>query len=190
MRPKYVIIQLFVRVDTFTTLIYDLLLKKFCTPDHPDVPRRRSEENLLDPKRRSTPFLSESNYQLLVEGESSKSGTSFPPNIMEGLSTKRSVDTIAERGRRSDLKRTLEELSTLLSQECCDEASRIAYSVNYDGKLPKSQAKSKVRTLEPAIDYIKCLQNEVGGVKSSLEEISGNGSGANSEAGTMVQQPV
>ncbi|PVH67477.1 hypothetical protein DL98DRAFT_543107 [Cadophora sp. DSE1049] len=156
----------------------------------PQFTKGTTQERVLNPERRSKLLLSKSNYQLLMEGESSQVGISFPPNTMESLSAKRSVATIAERGRRNDLKRVLEELGALLSQDCCDEASRNAYAVRHAGKLAKAQARTKVRTLELAIEYIKCLQNEVAGVKSSLKEISSNSSSGNSEAVTKVQLSI
>ncbi|KAH6714569.1 hypothetical protein BKA61DRAFT_575308 [Leptodontidium sp. MPI-SDFR-AT-0119] len=111
----------------------------------PQSTKSTAQERVLNPERRSELLLSKSNYQLLIEGESSQVGISFPPNILENLSAKRSVATIAERGRRNDLKRVLEELDALLSQDCCDEASRNAYAVGHAGKLAKAQARTKVQ---------------------------------------------
>jgi hypothetical protein len=104
--------------------------------------------------------LSKSNYQLLIEAESSQAGISFPPNILETLSSKGTSHTIAERGHRNDMKKALQELATLLLQDCCDEASRNTYAFSNAGKYAKAQAKTKVCTVELAIEYIRCCRRK------------------------------
>jgi len=140
-----------------------------------------------DPQRQSELLLSKSNYQLLIEGESSQAGISFPPSIFQTLSCKRTSHTIAERGRRNDMKKALQELATLLSQDCCDEASQNTYAISNAGKYAKAQAKTKVCTVELAIEYIKCLQKALAGAKSSLKVVSSKDSSASSEAVIKVQ---
>lgn len=100
---------------------------------------------------------------------------------MESLSRKRTSGTLAERARRKDMNRALEELATLLSQDCCDEASRNAHAVSNAGKYAKAQTKTKVCTVELAIGSIKCLQKEVAGAKDGLKGISSEDGSANSE---------
>jgi len=109
---------------------------------------------------------------------------------MESLSRKRTSGTIAEQARRKDMNRALEELATLLSQDCCDEASRNAYTVSTASKYAKAQVKTKVCTVELAIEYIKCLQKEVARAKSSLKGISSKDGSANNQAVTKVQLSV
>lgn len=142
---------------------------------------------VFDPQRRSELLLSKSNYQLLMEGESSQAGISFPPSILETLSSKRTRNTIAERGRRSNMNEALQELATLFSQDCCDEAAQNTFAVSNGGKYDKAQAMTKACTVELAIEYIKCLQKEVAGAKSS---ISSKDSSASSETVTKVQLSV
>jgi hypothetical protein len=125
-----------------------------------------------------------------MEGESSQAGIYFPPSILETLSSKRDSHTIAERGRRNDMKKALQELATLLSQDCCDEASRNTYAVSHAGKYAKAQAKTKVCTVELAIEHIKCLQKAVAGAKRSLKDISSKDSSDSSETVIKAQLSV
>lgn len=85
------------------------------------------------------------------------------------------------------MNEALQDLATLLSQDCCDEAARNAFAISNGGKYGKAQAKTKASTVELAIEYIRCLQKEVAGAKSSLESISSKDSSASSEAATNIQ---
>jgi hypothetical protein len=112
-------------------------------------------------------LTSKSNYQLIIEGESSRAGLSFPDSIVESIDRKRTNHTIAEQTRRSDLKIALKELSSVISQDCCDGASRKAHAAGgaaygSGGSSGKAQSGSKVYTVELAIEYIKCLQKVAG----------------------------
>jgi hypothetical protein len=85
------------------------------------------------------------------------------------------------------MNEALQELATLLSQDCCDEAARKTFAVSNGSKYDKAQAMTKACTVELAIEYIKCLQKDVAGAKSS---ISSKDSSASSEAVTKVQLSV
>lgn len=120
-------------------------------------------------------LASKSNYQCIIEGESSIAGLSFLDSIVESIDRKRTSHTAAERTRRSDMKIALNELSSVISQDCCDEVSRKAHSAGTTaygsgGNSGKAQSGSKVCTVELAIEYIKCLQKEVAGSKGRPQE--------------------
>jgi len=157
-----------------------------------EAPYKTDHFVVLTAQRRSELLVSKSNYQLLKEGQSSLTGLTFPPNMMESVSAKRRVTTIAERGRRNNLNKALEDLDAVLSEDCCEEMSRIASAsqFNHTSKVPGPQTRTKIGTLKLAIEYIRCLQNEVDDLRGGQKEVSSTTSSAESEVVTVAGPSV
>lgn len=116
-------------------------------------------------------LASKSNYQHILDG-TLPSGVSYPDNLAENLSSKRTNHKLAEQGRRNRINSALKEIETLIPPAFIQarQVKEAAANVNpksgekdKDKEKPANQAISKASAVEMAIDYIKAL-------KSSLDE--------------------
>lgn len=136
---------------------------------------------LLDPSSSlhtaaSLLLASKSNYQNIVEGNSSSLGLSYPEELSTGLTSKRTSHKIAEQGRRNRINTALQEMASLLpsvhgsvSEDKSDEADEEG-PVEKKGKHGGgNQNTSKAVTVERAIEYIRALKQELEETKHKLE---------------------
>ena len=159
-------------------------------------------------------LASKSNYQNILEGTHFP-GVSYPDNLAENLSSKRTSHKIAEQGRRNRINVALKEIEGLLppSMMSPKPGSKEGSASGGDGgggsgggttKSEKEKEKaerasaaaqnsSKASTVEMAIDYIKSLQRELSETKGRLEvaekrlaEKGDDGDGDGNDVGVIV----
>jgi hypothetical protein len=140
-------------------------------------------------------LASKSNYQNILEG-THLPGVSYPENLAENLTSKRTSHKIAEQGRRNRINTALKEIEALLPQinakapdnKSCETApGKTGERSNSEGnpvdgeKTPAPQGNSKASTVEMAIVYIKSLQMELAETKAKLEIAEKKLAGASAE---------
>ncbi len=113
-----------------------------------------------------------SNYQQIIDG-TLLPGVSYPENLAENLSSKRTNHKLAEQGRRNRINNALKEIETLIPAAYVQiKQSKEAAALN--GKPDKEKEKagnqpiSKASTVEMAIDYIKSLKAELDVTRTKL----------------------
>lgn len=140
-------------------------------------------------------LASKSNYQNIIDG-THLPGVSYPENLAENLSSKRTSHKIAEQGRRNRINLALKEIEGLLPAHITAAAARkeknSAKEDNGDSDKPSAAAgASKASTVEMAITYIRSLQEELQVTKSKLEAAEkslaeGNSSGSQTSGDTST----
>lgn len=134
-------------------------------------------------------LASKSNYQHILDG-TLLPGVSYPENLAENLSSKRTNHKLAEQGRRNRINTALKEIETLLppgfTQDRAAKESKetTPTSKNDDKEKEKNanQAISKASTVEMAIDYIKALKQELDATKAQLKTVESRLAGHGSES--------
>lgn len=123
-------------------------------------------------------LASKSNYQNIVEGNTTSLGLSYPEELSNGLTSKRTNHKIAEQGRRNRINMALQEMASLLPspdvliEDKIDGADDESH--NKGGKSGGgSQNTSKAVTVERAIDYIRTLQKELEDARDKLAKVEG-----------------
>lgn len=131
-------------------------------------------------------LASKSNYQNIIDG-THLPGVSYPENLAENLSSKRTSHKIAEQGRRNRINLALKEIESLLPASITAAAGKKEKDCKEDagdsGDKPSAQGASKASTVEMAIVYIKSLQEELQMTKEKLDAAEtklaeGNSSGS------------
>ncbi|KAI5808670.1 hypothetical protein DFH27DRAFT_234798 [Peziza echinospora] len=117
-------------------------------------------------------LASKSNYQNIVEGNSSSLGLCYPEDLSTGLTSKRTSHKIAEQGRRNRINTALQEMATLLPPTTPNPGEKSDADIEAS-KSSASQATSKAVTVERAIEYIRLLQLELEETKSKLQVAEG-----------------
>jgi len=116
-------------------------------------------------------LASKSNYQNILEG-THLPGVSYPENLAENLSSKRTSHKIAEQGRRNRINTALKEIEALLPANILatgkKERNSSADGEEGDKATSAGQGASKASTVEMAIVYIKSLQAELSTTKDKL----------------------
>ncbi|RPB27698.1 hypothetical protein L211DRAFT_566603 [Terfezia boudieri ATCC MYA-4762] len=137
---------------------------------------------LLDPSSplhtaASLLLASKSNYQNIVEGNSSSLGLSYPEELSTGLTSKRTSHKIAEQGRRNRINTALQEMASLLPsingsvvEDKCDEVDEQGAGEKKGKHGGGNQNTSKAVTVERAIEYIRVLKQELEETKHKLEK--------------------
>ncbi|KAF8429061.1 hypothetical protein EV426DRAFT_207355 [Tirmania nivea] len=137
---------------------------------------------LLDPSSSlhtaaSILLASKSNYQNIVEGNSSSLGLSYPEELSTGLTSKRTSHKIAEQGRRNRINTALQEMASLLPSINGSVGEDKGDEVDEEGASEKkgkhgggNQNTSKAVTVERAIEYIHALKQELEETKLKLEK--------------------
>lgn len=122
-------------------------------------------------------LASKSNYQHILDG-TLLPGVSYPENLAENLSSKRTNHKLAEQGRRNRINTALKEIETLLppgfTQDRAKESKETTPTSKNDDKEKEktaNQAISKASTVEMAIDYIKALKQELEATKAQLKTV-------------------
>ncbi|KAL4801559.1 hypothetical protein BDV18DRAFT_148854 [Aspergillus unguis] len=112
-----------------------------------------------------------SNYEHILEG-TLLPGVSYPQNLAENLSSKRTNHKLAEQGRRNRINNALKEIETLIPPAYIQlKQSKEAAACNGKAEKEKEKANqqvSKASTVEMAIDYIKALKSELDSTKLKL----------------------
>lgn len=89
---------------------------------------------------------------------------SYPENLAENLSSKRTNHKLAEQGRRNRINNALKEIETLIPPEFVQirQAKEAAITgvkpADKEKEKASNQAISKASAVEMAIDYIKALK--------------------------------
>lgn len=118
-------------------------------------------------------MASKSNYQHILDG-TLPSGVSYPENLAENLSSKRTNHKLAEQGRRNRINSALKEIEALIPQEFIqDRLAKEAAATGIkpgekDKDKPANQAISKASAVEMAIDYIKALKQNLDDTATKL----------------------
>ncbi|WEW58812.1 hypothetical protein PRK78_004280 [Emydomyces testavorans] len=128
-------------------------------------------------------LASKSNYQHILEG-TVLPGVTYPENLAENLSSKRTNHKLAEQGRRNRINTALKEIESLLPLSLAHERSKdkdkdkdrdksteggASGTSKSPDKPPSHQPISKASTVELAIVYIKALQKELAETKEKLK---------------------
>ncbi|EAS33702.3 uncharacterized protein CIMG_04726 [Coccidioides immitis RS] len=128
-------------------------------------------------------LASKSNYQHILEG-TVLPGVSYPENLAENLSSKRTNHKLAEQGRRNRINTALKEIERLLPPSLTHDGNKDkdkdkAAEGRANGTSSKSPDKpashqpiSKASTVELAIVYIKALQQELAETKKQLKDLT------------------
>lgn len=123
-------------------------------------------------------LASKSNYQNIVEGNTTSLGLSYPEELSNGLTSKRTNHKIAEQGRRNRINMALQEMASLLpspdilNEDKIDGADEESH--NKGGKSGGgSQNTSKAVTVERAIEYIRTLKKELADTQNKLANAEG-----------------
>jgi len=90
-------------------------------------------------------------------------GLSYTDGLLQELQTKRDNHRIAEQGRRTRMKKALQALDELLSQDSVAVRNG-GNSVGHAGA--RSRSSDKVAIVEKAVEHIKSLQRELEEMKS------------------------
>lgn len=103
-----------------------------------------------------------SNYQQILDG-TLLPGVSYPENLAENLSSKRTNHKLAEQGRRNRINNALKEIETLIppayfQMKQNKEAAACNGKPEKEKEKANNQQISKASTVEVAIDFIKALQ--------------------------------
>ena len=139
---------------------------------------------LLDPasslhNAASLLLASKSNYQNIVEGNTTSLGLSYPEELSNGLTSKRTNHKIAEQGRRNRINMALQEMASLLPSPDVLNEDKVdgldEESHNKGGKSGGggSQNTSKAVTVERAIEYIRTLKKELEDALDKLAKVEG-----------------
>ncbi|PGH02029.1 hypothetical protein AJ80_08923 [Polytolypa hystricis UAMH7299] len=123
----------------------------------------------ISPETSALYLASKSNYQHILEG-TLLPGVTYPENLAENLSSKRTNHKLAEQGRRNRINSALKEIEGLLPPALCKiHEKEISGDASKPEKPNSNQSISKASTVEMAIIYIKSLQTELLDTKEKLK---------------------
>lgn len=117
-------------------------------------------------------LASKSNYQHILDG-TLLPGVSYPENLAENLSSKRTNHKLAEQGRRNRINNALKVIEALLPPGFAAARSPKEPEIKgaeRDKEKSGNSMVSKASTVELAIDYIKALKGELDDVKKKLND--------------------
>ncbi len=131
-------------------------------------------------------LATKSNYQHMLEG-THLPGVSYPTELTNTLSSKRTSHKLAEQGRRNRINTALQEMQTLLPSplgesagpDMSQDGANASASPMAEGEscsngahtpsTPTSQGNSKAATVELAINYIRTLNSKLADKESENE---------------------
>lgn len=153
-------------------------------------------------------LAAKSNYQNILDGQSSALGLEYPEHMSQHLTSKRTSHKIAEQGRRQRINVALQEIATLLPASFKGPKTTDGALGPDEGDSPvaekggqkppagsmsanlAAQTTSKASTVETAIEYIKSLQRELEETKGRLMAAEQRlVAGGQSEAGVEQHMP-
>ncbi|KAL2757137.1 hypothetical protein ACRALDRAFT_2027028 [Sodiomyces alcalophilus JCM 7366] len=116
-------------------------------------------------------LATKSNYQNILEGNTVP-GVTYPMELSNNLTSKRTSHKIAEQGRRNRINSALQEIAALLPKSAATESknSEGENGEKKDEGRPGAVPNSKASTVEMAIEYIKQLKQEVAEATARAEK--------------------
>jgi predicted RNase H-like nuclease (RuvC/YqgF family) len=111
--------------------------------------------------------MSKSNYQNILEGNMVP-GVTYPTELSNNLTSKRTSHKIAEQGRRNRINSALHIMASLLPDN-----GKSASGEDSDKKDNKQQnaSNSKASVVEQAIVHMRHLESENGDLKREVQEL-------------------